>query len=338
MNPTIGLVYDLRSEYLAQGYCEDDVAEFDSDDTINQIEKTIENLGYNVDRIGNGKSLCARLAAGNRWDMVFNIAEGLGGRCRESYVPSLLEMYNIPYTFSDPMVCAMTLDKSIAKQLISANGLATAKFMVVEKIEDAENIALDYPLFAKPIAEGTGKGIDNCSKIQTLEELRQVCQKLLLKYNQPVIVEEYLPGREFTVGILGTAQNSRVIGTMEIKLVNTDEPAIYSYVNKEECESRIKYLPLNDDAELKNRVEQLALKSYNALQCRDAGRVDIRCDKDGNPCFMEVNPLAGLHPTHSDLPMIATQEGMAYETLIKGIIDGVFSRVQHSSGGVCLVS
>jgi D-alanine-D-alanine ligase len=325
----IGFVYDLRKDYLAEGYSEQDVAEFDSESTIDAIHKTIESLGYNVERIGNAKSLCKMLTAGKRWDMVFNIAEGLGGRCRESYVPAILELYQIPYTFSDPLVCATTLDKAIAKQLVAQANLATAKYAVVENEKDLKNIKLTYPLFAKPLAEGTGKGIDGNSHIEDSKQLKKICVQLLKDYHQPVIVEEYLPGREFTTAILGSGADASVLGTMEIEMRSKDEPAIYSYVNKEECESRIFYHPVTDSPYLKKAVEELALDCYKVLQCRDAGRVDIRCDGKGNPCFLEVNPLPGMHPSHSDLPMIATQEGMSYQKLIGAILDNAFKRANN---------
>ena len=335
MKQLIGLVYDLRSEYLAQGYAEDDVAEFDSDATIDELEKTIQQCGYRTERIGHGKTLMARLAVGDRWDMVFNVAEGMGGRCRESYVPALLEMYGIPYTFSDPLICALTLDKAMAKQWVAQHGLATPAFAVVEHPNDVDTIGLQYPLFAKPLAEGTGKGIDQNSKIENATKLKLVCTDLLDRYRQPVLVEEFLPGREFSVGILGTGPDASVLGTMEIELVSKDEPAIYSYLNKEECESRILYHPLTDNPALKQMVEELSLRCYQVLQCRDAGRVDIRCDVKGEPCFIEVNPLAGLHPQHSDLPMIATQEGMSYETLIGTILANAFKRAKAESKKQC---
>jgi D-alanine-D-alanine ligase len=326
MKPVIGFVYDLRKDYLLEGFSEEDVAEFDSEETIDSLRQAIENIGYTVECVGNAKMLSRRLVAGDRWDMVFNIAESFGGRCRESYVPAMLELYGIPYTFSDAMVCALTLDKSLAKQIVRQHGLATPEFAVVENSSDIENIKLNYPLFAKPLAEGTGKGIDQNSRIETPAQLKKICIELLAKYHQPVLVEEFLPGREFTVGVLGNGTKAWVLGTMEIEVLKKDEHAIYSFLNKEECESRIKYNRLSEPT-LKEKVETLSLRCYQVLQCRDAARIDIRLDRNGQPSFIEVNPLAGLHPHHSDLPMIATWEKMPYETLIKNIIDNAFSRV-----------
>jgi D-alanine-D-alanine ligase len=327
MKKRIGLVYDLRNDYLALGYSESEVAEFDSEGTINALHETIESLGYQVERIGNGWALCKALATGRRWDMIFTIAEGLYGRCRESQVPALLELYNIPYTFSDPLVCAATLDKAIAKKLVASEGLPTPGFAVVRSPEDISSINMSFPLFAKPLAEGTGKGIDEHSKIETTQQLAKTCKMLLKKYKQPVLVEEYLSGREFTVGITGTGQNAKAIGTMEIEMAVNEGTLIYSYLNKEECETRIHYSALREPAK-KQEIENLALQCYNVLECRDGGRVDIRCNNEGKPYFLEVNPLAGLHPTHSDLPMIATQEGMPYKDLIGAILQSAFERAE----------
>jgi D-alanine-D-alanine ligase len=277
-------------------------------------------------RIGNAEALCKRVASGERWDMVFNVAEGLRGRFRESQVPCILEVYRIPYTFSDPFVCAITLDKSVAKHIVHTAGLTTPPFAVVKHASDLPGVRLGYPLFAKPLAEGTGKGIDSKSRVDTPEELADVCQDLLARYSQPVLVEEFLPGREFTVGILGTGPKARVLGSMEIVVRKAEDRGIYSYETKERCESLIDYLPVASGP-LRDRVEALALSAHVLLECRDAGRADIRLDRHGEPAFMEINPLPGLHPSHSDLPMIATQEGMNHAELIGSIINSAAERV-----------
>lgn len=325
----IGLVFDLRRVYLQDGYSPEQVAEFDSDETIDALETTIASLGYAVERVGTAKQLAAALVAGKRWDLVFNIAESIGGRCREAFAPAILELYGIPYTFSDPLVCAATLDKAVAKRLVAAANLPTPAYAVIETPDHLQSVRLPFPLFAKPIAEGTGKGIDTFSRIDTPEQLNQVCRMLLQRYRQSVLVEQYLAGREFTVGILGTGKQARVLGTLEIRVKDPSAPPIYSFLNKEQCETRILYLPVTDAPALKNEVEQLALAAYRALECRDAGRVDIRCDQSGKPYFLEVNPLAGLHPTHSDLPMIATSVGMSYPELIGAIIDSAKQRLTN---------
>ena len=330
----VGLTYDLRRDYLACGYRDEDVAEFDSEETIAVLEQAIQQLGHQTERIGNAQVLCSHLAAGRRWDLVFNIAEGLSGRWRESQVPCLLEMYSINYTFSDPLACAITLDKALAKRIVRDFEIPTARFEVIENMDDAERITLDYPLFAKPVAEGTGKGINRNSVIESASQLREVSKCLLERFAQPVLVEEFLPGREFTVGVLGNGDQTSVLGIMEIEVLQKTDNNIYSYAAKEECEKLVNYLPYKRGS-LYAQLEQLALKSYKVLQCRDAARVDIRCNKTGIPCFLEINPLPGLHPAHSDLPMIATQQSMSYNTLIDAIIKNAAARFKTVKGPVC---
>jgi D-alanine-D-alanine ligase len=162
-------------------------------------------------------------------------------------------------------------------------------------------------------------------------ELKRACRMLLERYRQPVLVEEFLPGREFTVALLGNGPEARVLGGMEIVIRQSQNGGIYSYQNKELCDELVSYSPLSKD-ELGRQVAALALASYLALECRDTARVDIRCDGQGQPCFMEVNPLPGLHPTHSDLPMIATQEGMSFAELIGTIIEAALSRAGRRRG------
>jgi D-alanine-D-alanine ligase len=328
-NLNIGFVYDLRDDYLKEGFSEEHVAEFDTEHTISSITKTLAELGCKVHRIGNAKALLRELTAGKRWDLVFNIAEGVKGRSRESQVPAILELFDIPYTMSDPLVCAVTLDKEVTKKLVRAANLATPASHVVKIEQDIRHINLKYPLFAKPIAEGTGKGVDHRSKITAPAQLAEVCKALLDLFHQPVLVEEYLPGREFTTAILGTGDKARVLGTLEFR-IKPDAPAQdYSYEVKEYCEKYVEYFPMPKDKK-REEVEALALACYRALECRDTGRVDIRLDANGNPSFMEVNPLPGLNPGHSDLPMIATQEGMSYLQLLKEIVISALERVHHS--------
>jgi D-alanine-D-alanine ligase len=323
----LGLTYDLRLDYLAAGYGEEETAEFDQPGTIDAIEGALGDLGHAVDRIGHARSLIGRLALGERWDLVFNICEGLHGVAREAQVPAILDVYGIPYTFSDPLVMALTLHKGLTKQIVRGSGVPTPDFFVVERLEDVERVDLPYPLFAKPVAEGTGKGVTPASKAADKAALRRVCADLLTRFRQSVLVETYLPGREFTVGLLGTGAKAEVLGTLEIVLLAGAEEGVYSYVNKEQCESLVECrLVRPDDPEVR-AAEAVALSSWRALNCRDAGRVDLRSDAAGQPSFMEVNPLAGLHPTHSDLPMLCTALGMPYRDLIAKIVNSALARV-----------
>ncbi len=328
MSLRIGLVYDLRKDYLAAGFSEEQSAEFDADETITALDETITRLGYTVQRIGNVRALCSRLAAGERWDLVFNIAEGVTGRSREAQVPGILEAYGIPYTFSDPLVCATTMDKAIAKRLVRSFGVCTPDFMLVDSMQDLAGCCLRFPLFAKPVAEGTGKGIDGNSRIESMSQLESVCAKLLAGFNQPVLVEEYLPGREFTTGITGTGSESRSIGTMEVKVLPEAGEKIYSFHNKENWRRLVKYSRV-EETSLREEIECLALRAYRALECRDAARIDIRLDIENRPSFLEINTLPGLNPGYSDLPILAAQEGIPYTDLISKIIASAMRRVAN---------
>ena len=281
---TVGLTYDLRADWLAEGYSELETAEFDGEETVAAIDAALCAEGCATERIGSYRRLIASLSEGRRWDLVFNFCEGMYGLGRESLVPALLDAWRIPYTFSDPAVLGVSLHKALAKRIVRDAGVPTPNFAVVERVEDAAKVDLRCPLFAKPLAEGTGKGITPRSRINSHAELRAVCAELLEAHNQPVIVEEYLPGREFTTGIIGTGHEAEAVGTMEVILLDSAEAHAYTYVNKEQCDDRVRYeLARGRDAEGCARV---ALGAWRALGGRDAGRVDIRMDGDGNPSFM----------------------------------------------------
>jgi len=324
----IGLTYDLQSDYLAEGYSKEEAAEFDQPVTIEAIEAALEDLGHATDRVGNAKRLVDRLAQGDRWDLVFNFAEGLYGTAREAQVPAILDVFNIPYTFSDPVVLLLALHKNLTKMVVRQAGVATPDFTLVKQIEDVEQVDLPFPLFAKPVAEGTSKGISGASKIVDRPSLRRVCQGLLEQFQQPVLVETFLSGREFTVGLGGTGENARVLGSMEIHLLPGAEAEVYSYVNKMQCADLVRYKPTKSETDEEVRLaEELALKAWRALGCRDGGRIDVRSDANGCPSFIEVNPLPGLQPRHSDLPMLCEFRGISYSKLIEVIVSSAIRRL-----------
>ncbi|MBN2891264.1 MAG: hypothetical protein JXL97_05310 [Bacteroidales bacterium] len=322
----IGITYDLKSDYLKMGFTSEEAAEFDKEDTIDGIENTLTILGFETERIGHVKNLANELISGKKWDLVFNICEGMYGIGREAQVPALLDAWNIPYVFSNPLVLSLTLHKAMTKRVLRDAGIPTADFYVVYNEEDIENIKLPYPLFAKPLAEGTGKGINANSFISTKEQLIKVCQEQLVKYKQPVLVETYLSGREFTVGITGTGKEAEIVGVMEVTYTEKAEANIYTFANKDDYEVRIKYsVP---EFEMIEKCKQVALDSWNILECEDGGRVDIRCDEFGVPNFIEVNPLAGLNPTHSDLPILGRLNDVSYEEIIRRIMDSAVKKVK----------
>jgi len=258
------------------------------------------------------------LLAGRRWDMVFNICEGFYGIGREAQVPALLDAFGIPYVFSNPLVLSLTLDKGMTKRIIRDAGIPTADFVVVSVADEIAGISLPYPLFVKPIAEGTGKGITGASVIHNAHELDSRCRFLLDRFNQPVLVETYLSGREFTVGITGTGNQATVTGVMEVLLTDKAEQGVYSYTNKEEWRERCQYVLASGG--IAEACSSVALASWKVLHCEDGGRIDLRCDVQGTPNFIEVNPLAGLNPTYSDLPMLSRMNGISYNELINRIM------------------
>jgi D-alanine-D-alanine ligase len=332
MKIKIGLTYDLRSEYLTQGYSELETAEFDREDTVAAIEEALCSLGHITERIGNAKQLVVALAAGRRWDLVFNIAEGLHGIGREAQVPALLDLYQIPYTFSDPLVMSLTLHTGMTKRIIRDAGIPTSDFVVAECQEDAAAAAFPPPFFVKPVAEGTGKGVTPASIILDRTRLPSACSRLINTFRQPVLIEPYLPGREFTVGIVGTGNRAMALGTIEVHLRESAEAGVYSYGNKAQYVERVSYeLIRPGDDPVVAEAERVALAAWLVLGCRDAGRIDLRCDSTGRPLFMEVNPLAGIHPEHSDLPIICRHLDVAYVDLIERIVASAALRIGETA-------
>ena len=320
----VALVYDLRDDYRALGLSEEAVAEFDSVETIDQLAAALEALHCEVVRVGRGQMLAARLVAGERYDLVFSIAEGVKGRSREAQVAALCELFDQPYLFSDPLTMAASLDKAVAKRLVRDAGVKTPAFAVAEGAANELADWTDFPAFVKPVAEGTGKGCEAASLVHTQAELEEAVDRVVERYHQPALVEQYLPGREFTVGIAGNGNDARVLGVCEILLKPQAEANVYSLHNKELCEDLVIYAPA-DDGEARLAGTR-ALQAYRALECRDAARIDFRSDANCDPHFLEANPIAGLNPWHSDLPILAEQNGIGFVELIGLILDAGLAR------------
>lgn len=320
----VGLTFDLKDDYRRMGYSEEDIAEFDTPETIEAIEENLRVLGYKTLRIGHVFDLVKFLNNGRRCDIVFNIAEGIHGVARESQIPALLDAYRIPHVFSEASVMTLTLDKALTKMVVREAGIPTAPFMVIRRMEELEVVNLPYPLFVKPVAEGTSKGIDGYSLIDSREKLQTSCAFLLDTYHQPVLLETFLPGREFTVGIVGSALQARVLGVMEIVFNEACAEKIYSYSVKKEYEKYVSYQLATD--KVAKRCAELALAAWQRIDGKDAGRVDFRVDRNGQPNFVEVNPLAGLNPTYSDLPILARLSNYPYRELIDEIMQSALDR------------
>ncbi len=317
----VGLCFDLRSWYLDKGFSHEETAEFDKEETVEAIEHSLSNLGFRTERIGNLFQLVEALARGNRWDLVFNISEGLYGPSRETVVPALLDQYRIPYVFSNGEVLGISLNKELARLVVSQKGVPVAPGCVISDLHELQEVQLEYPLFVKPLSEGTGKGITEKSLVNDPSELAEAVRQLLDRHRQPALVEEFLPGREFTVGVTGSGLSAEVAGAMEIFI---HEKSVYSLHVKENYQSLATYQPVT--GEILRACSEVALKAWDALGAVDGGRIDLRYDRHGRLCFIEANPLAGLHPVHSDLPMAASMNHISYDQLMGKIMNAALKR------------
>jgi D-alanine-D-alanine ligase len=317
----VGLTYDLRSWYLDRGYSMEDTAEFDKQETVDAIAGALHKMGFETEPVGNCFQLIEALASGRKWDLVFNIVEGLYGDGRESVVPAILDQYKIPYVFSGPVILGISLNKYLTRLIVSAAGVPVCPGMLISTLEDIEKCRLEYPLFIKPVSEGTGKGINEKSMLNSYAELKEMAEWILTRFNQPALVEEYLPGREFTVGMIGEGNESVAIGGMEIECKDN---LPYSVEFKENYQEFCKYIPIAEN--FKDECKTVALNVWKALGSVDAGRVDVKADRNGRICFMEVNPLAGLHPIHSDLPILSRMIGIDYQSLMEMIMKASLKR------------
>jgi len=303
----------------------EDTAEFDKQETVDALDAALRKMGFETEQVGNCFQLIDSLAAGKKWDIVFNIAEGLYGDGRESVVPAILDQYKIPYVFSGPVILGISLNKYLSRLIVAAAGIPVSPGMLISTREDIERCNLDYPLFIKPVSEGTGKGINEKSMVNSKAELKEMAEWILERFNQPALVEEYLPGREFTIGVIGSGEESIAIGGMEI-ICKDNLP--YSVEFKENYQEFCKYIPLAED--FAEECKTVALKVWKALGGLDGGRVDVKADRNGRICFIEVNPLAGLHPVHSDLPILSRMTGIEYQKLIEMIMKSTLKRYHLS--------
>jgi D-alanine-D-alanine ligase len=313
----VGLAHNLRRVDPSGG--DDSDAEFDSPQTVEAIAEAIARLGHEVVPLEATPEL-PRVLGELEVDVVFNIAEGIKGRSREAQVPALLELMDIPYTGSDAAALAVTLDKGLARRLVREAGVPTAAGALVQPGHSAPDW-LKFPLMVKPNAEGSSKGVSGASVARDAQQLQAALAEIHDRYHAPALVEEFLPGREFTVGILGDLR-PRTLPLMEILFTDPDQALpIYSFAHKAQGATGVDFaVPAQVDPELEARVVAVALASFEALGCRDVARVDIRLDAQGQPCFIECNPLPGLSPGFSDLCVIAEACGMDHGALVAAIL------------------
>ncbi len=300
---------------------DDEEAEFDSLETVEAIASSLRGNGFDVTIIESDRELAEKLKSQNI-RFVFNIAEGRGGRDREAQVPALLSLLDIPYSGSDALVMSLTLDKSMCKRFAASFGIRTASFALVSPGGEDSLPEMAYPVIVKPNAEGSGKGVSEHCIAKGQAELREMLCSLFRTYGQDMLVETFLPGREFTVGLLGNGDDLRVFPPMEIVFEHPTQGdySVYSYRIKKEYKKHVHYvcpasIPEKSASEMMNAAKTL----FHALGCRDFARMDFRMDGAGRPHFLEINPLPGLAPGYSDYPMAAEAVGLGYDELIGSI-------------------
>ncbi len=317
------LVYDARagSPPPRDDLPEDFDAEYDDEATIQALLGAIEACGHEALGLALGESFVhdiRRLAPG----IVFNIAEGVRGTSRESIVPAWLDHLGIPYTGSDGLTLAVSLDKALTKTLLAARGLRTPAFRRVRDESELEGMELEFPLFVKPNGEGSSMGVRVSSLVRSTEELKCQVGWILRTYRQDCLVEEFAPGREFCVGILGN-EEPQALPIVEIRSAGS----FYSYEHKLRHQKEL-ICPAELPPDAASEMLEVGLETYRALRCRDFARVDLKLDAEDRSTLLEINPLPGLSPTYSIFTCQALAGGLAYEELIGRIIELAVRRSQ----------
>ena len=335
MGLRVGLTYNVKSEYVFRpGDPPDANAEFDHEDTIGVIEAAIAAGGHTVVRIGNARSLLERhdrLAV----DIVFNIAEGYEGRNRESQVPIVLEMLRIPFVGGDGLTLGLTLDKIITKKILLAEGIPTPRFVELGDADKAWQVDLRYPLIVKPRYEGSSKGLREASLVDHAEELKRQAHWLIETYRQPALVEEFIEGREFTVAIIGN-DPPQAQPVVQIKIDGTLNLGrrFYTFAHIRSGADYVCPAPIPE--RLARQLQALALQTYQAVECKDFARVDLRVDREGRPYVLEINPLPSLS-TEDVFMFVAKERGISYEAIINEVLDAALVRYAldaNEEGGV----
>ncbi len=324
----IGLSYDLKTEISSTSLTDDALEEYDSPETVEIIAAALEAKGHQVVWLGGGEQFLDSIRR-EEVDFVFNIAEGRGSyRSREAQVPSILEMLDIPYTGSDPLCLSVCLDKPLTKKILVAEGIKTPRWLVVEDKESQSVLSLEgfnYPVIIKPAYEGSSKGIRQTSISHSLHQAVNEIRRLLELYGQPVMVEEFIDGDEVTVGIVGN-KIPKIVGVMRILPRNKVEHFVYSLEVKRDYEALVDYeCPARLKSEIVKNIEDVSLRIFKTLGCRDFARVDFRVKGDGTLYFIEINPLPGLG-TYSDLIIMAIKTGWTHQRIIDAVLDAALKR------------
>jgi D-alanine-D-alanine ligase len=323
---TVGLTYDLKTDYeFKKGDPPDANAEFDHPLTIGVIARAIQNCGFRVKKIGNAANLSEKI---NNLDVdiVFNISEGISGRNRESQVPILLEMAGVPFVGSDGLTLGLTLDKLMAKKIFISENIPTPKFFEIKNTEALINTDhLKFPLIVKPRFEGSSKGLTDDSRVEDMDELKKQTDYIITTYKQPALVEEFISGQEFTAAIIGN-DNPEIMPLVQIKIDGRLKLNDKFYTFARITSDRLEYIcPARIPQELNKKISDIALRVYNAVECRDFGRIDFRVDKEGRPYVLEINPLPSLS-TEDVFGVVAKEIGITYDEMIGKILNSALKR------------
>jgi len=321
----VGISYNLKKGISSN--VEDAEAEYDSYDTIEAISNVFKAHGAKVVALEADSNFVEKVKDA-QVDIVFNIAEGTYGRGRESHIPAILDFLKIPFSGSDETTLCLSLDKALTKRYLSTFQIDTPAYCVVNSSDYKTDFNLKFPLIVKPNCEGSGKGITDLAVVDNEKQLNFLVESDLKNYEELVLVEEYIEGREFTVGILGNGPEMHVFEPMEIcYLGSNSKNRIYSYNVKRNYKKYVEYkCPSSLDRKTAERMKNIAAKIYTALDCKDFSRIDFRLSEDGVIYFIEINPLPGLAPGYSDYPMLAEFCGMDYQTLILNILNSAIKR------------
>jgi D-alanine-D-alanine ligase len=329
MGKIVGITYDLKSDWEKNSDDPiDAAAELDGHKTIECLKTAFESAGHKVILIGGARSLISRLLRNDlKVDIVFNISEGFKGRNRESQVPAILELYNIPFAGADALTLGVTLDKVMAKKCFIADGIPTARYFKATLEDDLTELnTIGFPLFVKTLHEGTSKGITQSSRVENFKQLKEQVERICRNYKQPALVEEFIKGTEFTVGVIGN-DPPKPMPVVQYAIAGQTRLGNEFYSYRHVVEKSVEYIcPAPIEEKLSRRLQELAVRAYKAVDCRDFGRVDFRVDEAGDPYVLEINPLPNLSPDDVFV-LFAKVKGMTYNQIINKIMDEALMRL-----------
>ena len=332
----VALTYNLKKKDESKPA--DYFSECDSEETIGAIVSALRTKGHIVEAIDVDYPALLTYFKKNRVDMVFNIAEGKSGRFRESEVPAVLDYLNIPYTGSNMFSLALALNKALTKKILKAENIPTPRFQLFTKGNEELDPELKFPLIVKPNCEGSAKGINKTNVVNTKDELLKKTREIISVYHQEALVEEFIEGKELTVGILENGKTT-ILPILEIDFSTCQKSGEYFYSwRMKEFQGNTElglvptfYCPARLERHIETQIKEIALKTHHAVGCFDISRTDFRLSKDNVPYVLEINPLPGLDPKESNFPIMAYAAGLKYEDLIEAILMSAFKRRRETN-------